>query len=161
MVVLGVGLGLVMPVLVLAVQNAVPRPDMGMATAASIFFRSIGGVFGVAIFGAIFANRLAYWLPRELPASAHMTLRRPRLLLHATAGEAREAAAADPRRPDRRVLELAAHGLPLGRAVRGRGLLSSRCSSARCRCGTSGLGELRPRPQPVVAEGEARLADRP
>ena len=70
MLVLGIGLGLVMPVLVLAVQNAVPASDLGVATAASTFFRSIGGSFGVAIFGAIFANRLAYWLPRTLPASA-------------------------------------------------------------------------------------------
>ncbi len=73
MLVLGLGLGLVMPVLVLAVQNAVPRPDMGVATAGSIFFRSIGGSFGVAIFGTIFANRLGFWLPRDLPASAHLT----------------------------------------------------------------------------------------
>ena len=75
MLVLGLGLGLVMPVLVLAVQNAVPRPDMGVATAGSIFFRSIGGSFGVAIFGTIFANRLGFWLLRDLPASAHMTAR--------------------------------------------------------------------------------------
>jgi len=73
MLVLGLGLGLVMPVLVLAVQNAVPRPDMGVATAGSIFFRSIGGSFGVAIFGTIFANRLGFWLPRDVPASAHLS----------------------------------------------------------------------------------------
>jgi EmrB/QacA subfamily drug resistance transporter len=72
MLVLGLGLGLVMPVLVLAVQNAVPRPDMGVATAGSIFFRSIGGSFGVAIFGTIFASRLGYWLLRDLPASKHL-----------------------------------------------------------------------------------------
>ena len=72
MVVLGFGLGLVMPVLVLAVQNAVPRAEMGVATAASIFFRSIGGSFGVAIFGTIFANRLNFWLARDLPAGAHV-----------------------------------------------------------------------------------------
>jgi hypothetical protein len=82
MLVLGLGLGLVMPVLVLAVQNAVPRPEMGVATASSIFFRSIGGSFGVAIFGAIFANRLAYWLPRELPASAHLSPAQANALLH-------------------------------------------------------------------------------
>jgi EmrB/QacA subfamily drug resistance transporter len=82
MLVLGAGLGLVMPVLVLAVQNAVPRPEMGVATASSIFFRSIGGSFGVAIFGAIFANRLAYWLPRELPASAHLSTAQAGALLH-------------------------------------------------------------------------------
>ena len=82
MLVLGLGLGLVMPVLVLAVQNAVPRPEMGVATASSIFFRSIGGSFGVAIFGAIFANRLAYWLPREIPASAHLSSAQAQKLLH-------------------------------------------------------------------------------
>jgi EmrB/QacA subfamily drug resistance transporter len=82
MLVLGLGLGLVMPVLVLAVQNAVPRPQMGVATSSSIFFRSIGGSFGVAIFGAIFANRLAYWLPRELPASAHLSSAQASALLH-------------------------------------------------------------------------------
>ncbi len=82
MLVLGLGLGLVMPVLVLAVQNAVSRPEMGVATSSSIFFRSIGGSFGVAIFGAIFANRLAYWLPRELPASAHLTSEQASALLH-------------------------------------------------------------------------------
>jgi EmrB/QacA subfamily drug resistance transporter len=73
MLVLGLGLGLVMPVLVLAVQNAVPRPDMGVATAGSIFFRSIGGSFGVAVFGTIFANRLGFFVSRDVPASAHLT----------------------------------------------------------------------------------------
>jgi len=65
MAVLGFGLGLVMPVLVLAVQNAVHPRDLGTATSASTFFRSIGGSFGVAIFGAIFANRLGFWLPKN------------------------------------------------------------------------------------------------
>jgi hypothetical protein len=61
-------------VLVLAVQNAVPRPEMGVATAASVFFRSIGGSFGVAIFGTIFANRLGFWLARDLPPGVHVSL---------------------------------------------------------------------------------------
>jgi EmrB/QacA subfamily drug resistance transporter len=82
MIVLGIGLGLVMPVLVLAVQNAVEPTDMGTATAASTFFRSIGGVFGVAIFGTIFANRLGYWLPKDLPKSAHLTTKAAAALLH-------------------------------------------------------------------------------
>ena len=86
MVVLGIGLGLVMPVLVLAVQNAVNPSDMGTATAASTFFRSIGGSFGVAIFGAIFVNRLAYWLPHELPAGVHLTARSASALLRETPG---------------------------------------------------------------------------
>lgn len=56
---LGLGLGGVLQVLILAVQNAVPYEDLGAATAGSTFFRQIGGSFGTAVFGAIFANRLA------------------------------------------------------------------------------------------------------
>jgi EmrB/QacA subfamily drug resistance transporter len=58
MFVLGVGIGGVMQVLVIAVQNAVPYEDLGVATAGATFFRSIGGSFGTAVFGAIFANQL-------------------------------------------------------------------------------------------------------
>jgi EmrB/QacA subfamily drug resistance transporter len=57
--VLGLGLGLVLQVLVIAVQNAVSYSDLGAATSGSTFFRSIGGSFGVAVFGSIFSNRLA------------------------------------------------------------------------------------------------------
>ena len=67
MVVLGLGLGAVMQVLVLAVQNAVAHEDLGTATAASTFLRSMGGTFGTSIFGAILTSRLAYNLPRLLP----------------------------------------------------------------------------------------------
>ena len=62
MLVLGVGLGFVMQVLVLAVQNAVPYEQLGVATSAATLFRSIGGSLGTAILGAIFANRLAHQL---------------------------------------------------------------------------------------------------
>lgn len=57
--VFGLGLGLVMQVLVLAVQNAVGYEDLGSATSGATFFRSIGASFGVSLFGTIFANRLA------------------------------------------------------------------------------------------------------
>lgn len=67
MLCLGLGLGLVMQVLVLAVQNAVNYRDLGTATSVSTFFRSIGGSFGVAIFGTIFSNTLATNLDRVLP----------------------------------------------------------------------------------------------
>ena len=87
MIVLGVGLGLVMPVLVLAVQNSVEPRDLGTATAASTFFRSVGGVFGVAIFGSIFANRLGYWLPRDCPPCARLTTKAASSLLHASPEE--------------------------------------------------------------------------
>ncbi|MFF0226624.1 DHA2 family efflux MFS transporter permease subunit [Streptomyces sp. NPDC004629] len=56
--VLGLGLGLVMQVLVLIVQNAVSYEDLGVATSGATFFRSIGASFGVAIFGTVFASRL-------------------------------------------------------------------------------------------------------
>jgi predicted MFS family arabinose efflux permease len=55
----GTGVGLCMPVLVLAVQNAVEHRDLGTATSALTFFRSMGGAFGVAILGALFNNRLS------------------------------------------------------------------------------------------------------
>jgi EmrB/QacA subfamily drug resistance transporter len=70
MVVLGLGIGCVMQVLVVAVQNAVPQSQLGTATSSSTFFRSIGGSFGVAVFGAIFNNRLAANLPKYLPPAA-------------------------------------------------------------------------------------------
>jgi EmrB/QacA subfamily drug resistance transporter len=70
MFVVGAGLGLVMQVLVLAVQNAVDFRDMGVATSASQFFRSMGGTFGTAIFGTILNNRLATNLKELLPAGA-------------------------------------------------------------------------------------------
>jgi len=56
--VFGLGLGLVMQVLVLIVQNAVAYEDLGVATSGATFFRSIGASFGVAIFGTVFAARL-------------------------------------------------------------------------------------------------------
>ena len=56
--IVGVGIGLVMQVVVLAVQNSIDYRDMGTATAGVNFFRSMGGAFGVATFGAIFAGRL-------------------------------------------------------------------------------------------------------
>ncbi|MFJ8750474.1 DHA2 family efflux MFS transporter permease subunit [Streptomyces sp. NPDC102441] len=56
--VFGAGLGLVMQVLVLIVQNSVGYEDLGVATSGATFFRSIGASFGVAVFGTIFTNRL-------------------------------------------------------------------------------------------------------
>jgi EmrB/QacA subfamily drug resistance transporter len=57
--VLGFGLGLIIQVLVIAVQNSASYDDLGAATSGATFFRTIGGSFGVSIFGAVFANRLA------------------------------------------------------------------------------------------------------
>ncbi|WP_376771770.1 MFS transporter [Nonomuraea soli] len=58
LLVLGCGLGLVMQVLVIAVQNAVGFEDLGVATSGATFFRSIGGSFGVAVLGSVFTSRL-------------------------------------------------------------------------------------------------------
>jgi MFS family permease len=56
MAVFGLGLGLILQVLTVAVQNAVPYEELGTATSGVTFFRMIGGSFGTAVFGAIFAN---------------------------------------------------------------------------------------------------------
>lgn len=57
--VLGMGLGCIFPVVTTAVQNAVPRAQLGTATAAGVMFRQIGGSLAVAVFGAMFAGRMA------------------------------------------------------------------------------------------------------
>ncbi len=75
MFITGLGLGLVMQVLVVAVQNAVPYRYLGTATSTSTFFRSIGGSFGVALFGAIFNSRLFAELAKFLPESALKTIK--------------------------------------------------------------------------------------
>ena len=72
MVVLGLGLGMVMQVLVLAVQNSVDYKYLGVATSGSTMFRSIGGSIGVSLFGAIFTNRLSTELAQRLPPSVHI-----------------------------------------------------------------------------------------
>jgi EmrB/QacA subfamily drug resistance transporter len=72
MAVLGFGLGMVMQVLVLAVQNAVDYRQMGVATSGSLLFRQIGGSIGIALFGAIFANGLHTQLADRLPPDAQI-----------------------------------------------------------------------------------------
>jgi EmrB/QacA subfamily drug resistance transporter len=68
MAVLGAGIGLVMPVLVLAVQNSARPADLGTATSANTYFRQIGGSVGAAIFGTLFADRLTDALRERIPA---------------------------------------------------------------------------------------------
>ncbi|MQY39681.1 putative multidrug resistance protein MdtD [Streptomyces sp. RB17] len=77
MAVLGAGIGMVMPVLVLAVQNSVRPADLGTATSANNYFRQIGGSVGAAVFGTLFANRLASSLRQELPPRAGAALPDP------------------------------------------------------------------------------------
>ena len=61
---------MVMQVIVLAVQNAVEHEYLGVATSGATLFRSIGGSLGTAVFGAIFANRLALNLANAFPDGA-------------------------------------------------------------------------------------------
>jgi EmrB/QacA subfamily drug resistance transporter len=61
-VMVGAGLGLSMQTIVIALQNSVEFKDMGVATSSNTFFRSLGSVFGTALFGAILTNRLSHYL---------------------------------------------------------------------------------------------------
>ncbi|MET7861807.1 MDR family MFS transporter [Micromonospora taraxaci] len=69
MVVIGVGLGLCMQSLILAVQNAVSVRDLGAGTSSATFFRSLGGSFGVAILGTVLSSRLTSGLADRLPGA--------------------------------------------------------------------------------------------
>jgi len=59
MLLAGMGMGLIMVPLLIAVQNSVPKRDLGAATSATTFFRSIGGAVGVAVMGAVLSHELA------------------------------------------------------------------------------------------------------
>lgn len=68
----GVGLGLSMQPIVIALQNAVDFKDMGVATSSNTFFRSLGSVFGTAFFGSVLTNRLSHYIEggfKDLAAS--------------------------------------------------------------------------------------------
>ncbi|MET9550759.1 MFS transporter [Streptomyces sp. NPDC006627] len=80
MAILGAGIGLVMPVLILAVQNTVRPGDLGTATSAHNYFRQIGGSVGAAVFGTLFADRLAAALADRLPAGSDKDLPDPESL---------------------------------------------------------------------------------
>jgi EmrB/QacA subfamily drug resistance transporter len=64
-ILVGAGLGLSMQTIVIALQNSVDFKDMGVATSSNTFFRSLGSVFGTAIFGTILTNRLGHYLLAE------------------------------------------------------------------------------------------------
>ena len=65
-VLIGAGLGFSMQTVVIALQNSVDFRDLGVATSANTFFRSIGATIGVALFGTVYASRLAHNLPIEI-----------------------------------------------------------------------------------------------
>jgi len=68
MIVVGIGLGAVMPIFVLVVQNALPYRMLGVSTAAIQFFRSVGGTMGVAIMGSIVNSSFSAELTAQTPA---------------------------------------------------------------------------------------------
>lgn len=70
MLVLGVGIGLSMQVLTIAVQNTVDYADLGTATSGVTFFRTLGSSFGTAVFGTIYANTLGPNLTQGVVAAA-------------------------------------------------------------------------------------------
>ena len=119
MFVLGAGIGLVMQVLIIAVQNVVPYGDLGAATSGATFFRSIGGSFGTAVFGAIFSAQLGGNLRHYLAGQADPGRLQP--VRGQQPGRAGQAAPGGAPRVPGGVLDLAAHRVPGGRAdLRGR-----------------------------------------
>jgi EmrB/QacA subfamily drug resistance transporter len=66
MIVLGLGTGLVMPILTLALQESFPKSELGVVTSSSQFFRSIGGTFGMTVLGAIMNHRSSTLLDERL-----------------------------------------------------------------------------------------------
>lgn len=70
MIVVGVGMGLLQPVMTLAVQNAIPRTRLGVGTGAVTYLRSMGSTLGVAIIGSVVNNTVTTELAKRLPAGA-------------------------------------------------------------------------------------------
>ncbi|MBP0483861.1 MDR family MFS transporter [Sagittula salina] len=75
MVMIGLGLGPVFSVGVAAIQNAIPREQLGVGTASANMFRLIGGAVGTAAFGAVFSAGLARELSGHVPGAAEGGLR--------------------------------------------------------------------------------------
>jgi len=78
----GLGVGLIMPALLVAVQNSVSVRDLGSGTASITFFRSMGGSFGVALFGAVLIGRLN-GLIGHIPGSDALGISPGTALMHA------------------------------------------------------------------------------
>ena len=152
--VLGVGIGMTMQNLVLAVQNTVAAADLGAASSAVAFFRSLGGTIGVSVLGAVLSSHVGDLIGRGWPASR--ARRPPRPAPARRSGGLQPGAAghpdADPgllRRRDRPDLP------DLGRRGR-RSPWSRSCSSTRSRCRTQS-GEQRLREE---SRGGARAPTR-
>ncbi|MER5351762.1 MDR family MFS transporter [Kitasatospora sp. NPDC002551] len=70
MVVLGAGMGFLMQITMLVAQNSVELKDMGVASSTATLFRTIGGSFGVALFGALFNSRVTETMNERLGSAA-------------------------------------------------------------------------------------------
>src|SRR5579885_661161 len=71
MIVVGIGMGMVSPVLTLAVQNAIPRSRLGVGTGAVTYLRSMGSTLGTAVLGTVVNNTVTAQLNSTLPPAAH------------------------------------------------------------------------------------------
>ena len=84
MITAGFGMGLLLPAYTVAVQNAAPHKHMGIATASSTFFRSIGSTVGVAVFGSLlltnYHHDFAKAIPRGVPQEATTAFSNPLML---------------------------------------------------------------------------------
>ncbi len=67
MLVIGLGLGCIMPILTLAIQNAVPRTQLGIATSSVTYLRSLGSVLGIAVIGTVIDNQFTAQLNNRFP----------------------------------------------------------------------------------------------
>jgi EmrB/QacA subfamily drug resistance transporter len=84
MVVLGIGVGMMLPILTVAVQNAIPRRQLGAGTGAVSYLRSLGSTLGVAVIGAVVNDGFSRALATRLPPAAHLL---PRSALEAATSQ--------------------------------------------------------------------------
>ncbi|MGE5379498.1 MAG: MDR family MFS transporter [Methylocystaceae bacterium] len=70
-IVLGLGMGLIMPTVTIAVQNAFPPEERGVATSSTQFFRSIGGTLGMTVLGVVFNNHSINLMAKEFFPRIH------------------------------------------------------------------------------------------
>jgi EmrB/QacA subfamily drug resistance transporter len=89
MIVIGIGIGLVMPILTLALQEAFPKSELGIVTSSSQFFRQIGGTFGMTILGTIMNTKSSHLLEdqlvpvlQKLPPQAHAMTQQFESMIH-------------------------------------------------------------------------------
>jgi|GEM_PF-3561609 len=84
----GIGLGVVLPLYTVAVQNSVSYDLLGVATSSTAFFRSLGGAFGLAVLGSVMHTRFAAGFIEGLPAALKTAAPMPQLMLIAHNPEA-------------------------------------------------------------------------